>query len=76
MSRQTKMLKSMGFNPPPKPETQYDRCVKCEHGLVEPDIAYCTSQDLALEVEDGEMIMANGGFPIECEGKEWKHKSA
>ncbi|SME89327.1 hypothetical protein [Desulfovibrio gilichinskyi] len=72
MNTQPDLFAIAGYTPPPKPETQVDRCKKCKHGLVDPDIAYCQKHDLALEVEGGDMIMANGGFAIECYGKDWR----
>ena len=78
MNAKTAMFKALNYTPPRppvQPETQVDRCTKCEHGLVDKDLAYCISQDLAFEIEGDEVIMGNGGFSIECYGEEWRHKN-
>ena len=76
MSNPNSMFEAMDYTPPEKPETQVNRCIKCEHGTFLSDVGYCVEQDLCLEIKEDEIIMASRGVPIECHGEEWRYIDA
>lgn len=61
---------------PRKPfvKTQRWTCKRCKGSYSDDLGAYCHRFDLCLEFEDdGTVVLTKDGWPIECNGEEWKH---